>query len=261
MPSVERWYVLSSVVRRYISFIVSGTSMNYLFYIISGTVVYLFMPPVERWHVLSSVVRRYISFIVSGTSMNYLLLYHQWYGGISLHAFNGTLVCVIVSGTAVHLFHRQWYVDELSPFISSVVRWYISFMPSVERWYVLSSVVRRYISIIVSGTSMNYLLLYHQCNGGISLSSLVVRRGNILFYIISGTVVYLFHAFSGTLVCVIVSRTAVYLFHRQWYVDELSLFISSVVRWYISSCLQWNVGMCYRQWYGGISLSSSLVRR
>src|SRR3954471_117345 len=95
-----------------------------------------------------------------------------------------------------HLFHRQWYVDELSPFISSVVRWYISFMPSVERWYVLSSVVRRYISFIVSGTSMNHLF-----------------------------------------------------------------FISSVVRWYISSCLQWNVGMCYRQWYGGISLSSSVVRR
>src|SRR3954464_15500335 len=71
-----------------------------------------------------------ISFIVSGTSMNYLLLYHQWYGGISL------------------------------------------FMPSVERWYVLSSVVRRYISFIVSGTSMNYLLLYHQWYGGISPSCL-----------------------------------------------------------------------------------------
>src|SRR4051812_5186595 len=154
MPSVERWYVLSSVVRRYISFTVSGTSMNYLFfYIISGTVVYLFMPSVERWYVLSSVVRRYISFIVSGTSMNYLFLYHQWYGGISLHAFNGTLVCVIVSGMVVHLFHRQWYVD------------------------------------------------------------------------------------------------------------ELSLFISSLVRYFISSCLQWNVGMCYRQWYGGTSLLSSVVRR
>src|SRR3954469_2993606 len=65
------------------------------------------------------------------------------------------------------------------------------------------------------------------------------------------------HAFSETLVCVIVSGTAVHLFHRQWYVDESS-FISSVVRWYISSCLQWNVGMCYRQWYGGTSLSSSV---
>src|SRR3954469_24633 len=127
------------------------------------------MPSVERWYVLSSVVRRYISFIVSGTSMNYISLYHQWYGGIYLfHASSGTLVCVIVSGTAVHLFHRQWYVDELSPFISSVVRWYISLIPSVERGYVLSSVVRRYISFIVNGTSMNHL-----------------------FYIISGTVVYI----------------------------------------------------------------------
>src|SRR3954462_12708804 len=93
----------------------------------------------------------------------------------------------------------------------------------VERWYVLSSVVRRYISFIVCGTSMNYLFLYHQWYGGIPL-----------------------HIFSGMLVCVIVSSTAVHLFHRQWYVDELSLFISSVVRWYTSSCLQWNVGMCYR---------------
>src|SRR3954469_6762396 len=85
------------------------------------------------------------------------LLYHQWYGVIYLHAFSGTLVCVIVTSTAVHLFQCQWYVDESSLFISSVVRWYISFMPSVERWYVLSSVVRRNISFIVSGTSMNYL--------------------------------------------------------------------------------------------------------
>src|SRR4051812_3663987 len=113
-------------------------------------------------------------------------------------------------------------------------------MPSVERWYVLSSVVRRYISFIVSGTSMNYISLYHQWYGGI----------------------YFFHAFSGTLVCVIVSGTAVHLFHRQWYVDELSPFISSVVRWYISlSSLQWNVGMFYPQWYGFTSLSSSVVRR
>src|SRR3954467_10257964 len=101
--------------------------------------------------------------------MNYLSLYHQWYGGISLHTFSGTLVCLIVSGTAVHLFHRQWHVDELSLFISSVVRLYISLIPSVERWYVLSSVVRRYISFIVSGMSMNYLFLYYQWYGGISL--------------------------------------------------------------------------------------------
>src|SRR3954470_19665387 len=115
----------------------------------------------------------------------------------------------------------------------------MSFMPPVERWYVLSSVVRRYIFFIVSGTSMKHFF----------------------FYIISGTVVYLFHAFSGTLVCVIVSGTVVHLFHRQWYVDDLSLLYH---QWYggISlSCLQWNVGMCYRQWYGGTSLSSSMVRR
>src|SRR3954469_1100092 len=113
-------------------------------------------------------------------------------------------------------------------------------MPPVERWYVLSSVVRRYIFFIVSGTSMKHFF----------------------FYIISGTVIYLFHAFSGTLVCVIVSGTAVHLFHRQWYVDESSLFyiISGTVV-YLLSCLQWNVGMCYRQWYGGTSFSSSVVRR
>src|SRR3954470_20251730 len=98
-------------------------------------------------------------------------------------------------------------------------------MPSVERGYVLSSVVRRYISFIVSGTSMNYISLYHQWYGGI----------------------YLFHAFSGTLVCVIVSGTS----------------MNHLVRWYISlSCLQWNVGMCYRQWYVDESFPSisSVVR-
>src|SRR4051812_23322091 len=166
IPSVGRWYVLSSVVRRYISFIVSGTSMNYpfLYHQWYGG-IFLFMPSVERWYVLSSVVRRYISFIVSGTSMLHPFLYHQWYGGISLHAFSGTVVCVIVNGTAVHPFYiisdtvvylfmpsmERWYV------LSSMVRRYISFyiisgtvvylfMPSVERWYVLSSVVRWYIS-------------------------------------------------------------------------------------------------------------------
>src|SRR3954464_13530633 len=109
MPSVERWHVVSSVVRRYISFIVSGTSMNHPFYIISGTVIYLFIPSVERWYVLSSVVRRYISFYIINGTVVYLF-----------HAFSGTLVCVIVSGTAVHLFHHQWYVDESSLLISSV---------------------------------------------------------------------------------------------------------------------------------------------
>src|SRR4051812_3663990 len=157
-------------------------------------------------------------------------------------------------------------------------------MPSVERWYVLSSVVRRYISFIVSGTSMNYLLLYHQWYGGIYLFH--PFSGTLVCFILSGTALHLFHrqwsvdelspfisslvrwffffhAFSGTLVCVIVSGTAVHLFHRQWYVDELHLLISSVVRWYISlSCLQWNVGMCYRQWYVDKSFPSisSVVR-
>src|SRR3954466_14510646 len=123
-----------------------------------------------------------------------IALHRHWYKGASLHTFSGTLVCVIVSGTAVHLFHRQWYVDESSLYIISGTVVYL-FMPSVERWYVLSSVVRRYIFFIVSGTSVNYP-----------------------FYIISGTVVYLFHAFSGTLVCVIVSGTSMNY-----------LFISSVV--------------------------------
>src|SRR4051812_13621220 len=141
------------------------------------------MPPVERWYVLSSVVRRYISFIVSGTSMNYLLLYHQWYGDISLSCLQWN----------VGMCYRQWYGDislsssvvwlyisfivsgtSMKHFfsISSMVRWYISFIPLVERRYVLSSVVRRYISFIVSGTSMNYISLYHQWYGDISLSCL-----------------------------------------------------------------------------------------
>src|SRR3954471_19741733 len=94
------------------------------------------MPLVERWYVLLSVVWRYISFIVSGMSMNYPFLYHQWYGGISLHAFSGTLVCVIVSGTSMN--YISFYI------ISGTVVYL--FMPSVERWYVLSLVVRRYIS-------------------------------------------------------------------------------------------------------------------
>src|SRR3954470_6569100 len=87
-------------------------------------------------------------------------------------------------------------------------------------------------------------MCYRQWYGGTSLSSSVVRRWIISFYIISGTVIYLFHAFSGTLVCVIVSGTSMnyLLLYHQWYGD-ISL-----------SCLQWNVGMCYRQWYGGTSL-------
>src|SRR3954465_13481590 len=119
------------------------------------------MPSVERWYVLSSVVRRYISFIVSGTSMNHLLISSvvRWY--ISLHAFSGTLVCVIVSGTAVHLFHRQWYVDESSPYIisgtvvyiSSCLQWNVGMCyrqwyggTSLHQWYDgLISVNRRWV--------------------------------------------------------------------------------------------------------------------
>src|SRR3954470_10033637 len=104
-PSVERWCILlssSSVVRRYISFIVSGTSMNHLFSISSVVRWYIsLIPSVERGYVLSSVVRRYIFFIVSGTSMNHFFSMSsvvRWY--ISLNTFSGTLVCVIVSGTA-----------------------------------------------------------------------------------------------------------------------------------------------------------------
>src|SRR3954470_24157428 len=111
-----------------------------------------------------------------------------------------------------------------------------------------SSVVRRCIS---PSTSSGTLVVHLQWNVGVFCH--LHRQWYVdesSPYIISGTVIYLFHAFSGTLVCVIVSGTAVHLFHRQWYVDELHLLISSVVRWYISlSCLQWNVGMCYRQWY------------
>src|SRR3954469_22286359 len=117
--------------------------------------------------------------------------------------------------------YRQWYVDELSPFISSVVRWYISFMPSVERGYVLSSVVRRYISFIVSGTSMNYLLLYHQWYGGISPFMPSVERGYVLSSVVRR---YISFIVSGT------SMNYLLLYH-QWY-GGISL-----------SCLQWNVGI------------------
>src|SRR4051812_47105498 len=177
--------------------------------------------------------------------MNYLFSYHQWYGGISLlHIINGTVVYLSFISSVVRRYIYFIVSGTSMNYISLYHQWYggiYLFMPSVERWYVLSSVVRRYISFIVSGTSMNYISLYHQWYGGI----------------------YLFHAFSGTLVCVIVSGTAVHLFYRQWYVYELHLLISSVVRLFISlSCLQWNVGMCYRQWYVDESFPSisSVVR-
>src|SRR3954465_12304324 len=90
-------------------------------------------PPVERWCILlssSSVVRRCIS---PSTSSGTLVVHLQWYGGVFFFStFSGTLVCVIISGTGVFFFScHQWYGC-------------ISFLPSVGRWYVLSSVVRWY---------------------------------------------------------------------------------------------------------------------
>src|SRR3954466_7297328 len=148
MPPVERWYVLSSVVQRYISFIVSGTSMNYISLYhqwygdislsclqwnvgmcyrqwyggtsLSSSVVrrcISLSPSVERWCILlssSSVVRRCISpSTSSGTLVVHLqwnvgvfcYFHRQWYVDVFLfNTFSGTLVCVIVSGTAIHLF-------------------------------------------------------------------------------------------------------------------------------------------------------------
>src|SRR3954466_4070926 len=156
MPSVECWYVLSLVVRRYISF--------YLQWDVGSS------PSVERWCVLlssSSVVRRYIS---PSTSSGTLVVHLQWDVGVFCYLHRQWYVDVyllipsvgrwyIVSAVVrrcislqylqwdVGMCYRQWYVDELSLFISSVVRWYISLKPSVGRWYMLSSVVRRCISL------------------------------------------------------------------------------------------------------------------
>src|SRR3954462_12586632 len=77
-----------------------------------------------------------------------IFLYHQWYGGISLHTISGTLVCVIVSGTVVHLFHRQWYVDELSLLY--------------HQWYggiSLHTISGMFVCVIVSGTAVH---LFHR---------------------------------------------------------------------------------------------------
>src|SRR3954464_14176375 len=106
-------------------------------------------------------------------------------------------------------------------YFSFYLQWDVGSSPSVECWCILlssSSVLRRCIS---PSTSSGTLVVHLQWNVGVFC----------------------------------------YL-HRQWYVDwnvgtcyhqwygGISLFISSVVRWYISSsCLQWNVGICYRQWY------------
>src|SRR3954467_754216 len=68
----------------------------------------------------SSVVRRCIS---PSTSSGTLVVHLQWNVGVFCY------------------LHRQWYVDEL-----------FLFLPSVERGYVLSSVVRWYFSFTSSGT-------------------------------------------------------------------------------------------------------------
>src|SRR3954465_14330045 len=144
IPSVERGYVLSLVVRRYISF--------YLQWDVGSS------PSVERWCVLlssSSVVRRYISLSTSSGTLVVQLqwnvgvfcyLHRQWYVDVFLFlppvgrwlfTFIGTLVYFvnfIVSGTSMYFsFYLQWDVGS---------------SPSVERWCILlssSSVVRRCI--------------------------------------------------------------------------------------------------------------------
>src|SRR3954468_9405467 len=123
-------------------FIVSGTSMYFSFYLqwdVGSS------PSVERWCILVSsslVVRRYISF------------YLQWDVGsspsverwcillssssvvrrcISPSTSSGTLVVHLQWNVGVFCYlHCQWYVDEL-----------FLLLPSVGRWYMLSSVVRR----------------------------------------------------------------------------------------------------------------------
>src|SRR4051812_37847792 len=82
-----------------------------------------------------------------------IALHRHWCKGTSLHTFIGTLVCVIVSGMVVHLFHRQWYVNEL-PLLYH--QWYGGISLSCLQW--------------------NVGLCYRQWYGGTSLSSSVVRR-------------------------------------------------------------------------------------
>src|SRR3954463_13810769 len=118
----------------FVIFIVSGTSMYFSFYLqwdVGSS------PSVERWCILlslSSVVRRCISLSTSsGTLVVHLqwnvgvfcYLHRQWNVDVFLfNTFSGTLVCVIVSGTEIHLFHLQWDVGS---------------SPSVERWCILLS--------------------------------------------------------------------------------------------------------------------------
>src|SRR4051812_18770707 len=95
IPSVERWFMLSLLVRGYISF--------YLQWDVGSS------PSVERWCILlssSSVERRCISLhVISGTVV-YLSSYHQWYGGISLFISSVVRWYIslhIISGTVVYL--------------------------------------------------------------------------------------------------------------------------------------------------------------
>src|SRR3954469_10243571 len=114
-----------------------------------------------------------IFFIVSGTSMNHSFYIISGTVVYLLNTFSGTLVCVIVSGTAVYLFHRQWYVGESSLF-------YIISGTVVYLFHAFSGTL---VCVIVSGTAVHlfhrqwyvdelHLLLYHQWYGGISLSCL-----------------------------------------------------------------------------------------
>src|SRR3954469_7804949 len=111
IPSVERGYVLSLVVQRYISF--------YLQWDVGSS------PSVERWCILlssSSVVRRCISLHLQWNVGVFCYLHRQWYVDVFLFTFSGTLlyfVIFIVSGTSMNF----------------------SSIPSVERGYVLSLVV------------------------------------------------------------------------------------------------------------------------
>src|SRR3954463_12052714 len=98
----------------FVIFIISDTSMYFSFYLqwdVGSS------PSVERWCILlysSSVIRRCISpSTSSGTLVVHLqwnvgvfcYLHRQWYVDVFLfNTFSGTLVCVIVSGTAIHLF-------------------------------------------------------------------------------------------------------------------------------------------------------------
>src|SRR3954470_15956392 len=156
---------------------------------------------------------------------------------------------------------------------------YFSSTPSVERGYVLSSVVRWYFSFTSSGTLVYFVIFI--VSGTSMYISLIPSVGRWYCYRQWYVDVFLFNTFSGTRVCVIISGTVVFLFHlqwnvgvfcylhRQWYVD-VHLFntfsgtlvlLSSVVRRCISlQHLQWNAGMCYHQWYGGISLSPPVER-